>query len=345
MANASRTTVVEIRPHALRVREDPLVHNAAKWQFGPSKATQELLSSIEKVVQVDLPILLTGETGSGKEVVAQLIHGESSRREGPFVPVVCCALPSQLIQSELFGHEKGAFTGAHQQKKGYIEMADSGVLFLDEIGDLPADLQANLLRFLQEKSFFRVGGTREIPVDVRVVAATNVDLARAVNEGRFREDLFHRLNVLHIEVPTLRQRPEDIEGLAWHFFGRARDEIGQNRVTGFTTDALAAMRAYAWPGNVRELRNRVQRAVVMSDRPLITPKGLDLERRAPRVSVQTLQQARDEAEKNLICSTLRQTNNQVTEAARLLGVCRATLYRLMEKHNIRIGTSHQDKDG
>ena len=312
------------------------VDDNIKWIFGSSKATVKLLQNIDKVIQTDLSVLITGETGTGKEVIAQMIHEKSRRNHQPFVPVISCALPSQLIQSELFGHEKGAFTGAHQKKIGYVEMADKGSLFLDEIGDLPLDMQSTLLRFLEEKKVVRVGGTREIPIDIRVIAATNVDLSEAIKKGQFREDLYHRLNVLQINVPALRERSEDIECLAWHFFEETKKQNSQNKVAGFSQDALSTMRVYAWPGNIRELRNRVQRSVVMSEHHLISPEDLGLDRRVILSHIQTLQEARDETEKIHIYFALRQTNNKVMEASKLLGVTRATLYRLLDKHKTRI---------
>lgn len=310
--------------------------NNIKSVFGSSKATKKLLKDIDKVVLTDLSVLITGETGTGKEVISRMIHTKSRRSHQPFVPVISCALPSQLIQSELFGHEKGSFTGAHQKKIGYIEMANRGSLFLDEIGDLPLDLQASLLRFLEEKKVVRVGGTSEIPIDIRVIAATNVDLSEAINNGQFREDLYHRLNVLQIKAPALRERSEDIECLAWHFFEETKKQNSKNKATGFSEDALSAMKVYAWPGNIRELRNRVQRSVVMSEHHLISPEDLGLDRRATLSHIQTLQEARDETEKIHIYFALRQTNNKVVEASRLLGVTRATLYRLIDKHKASV---------
>jgi len=215
-------------------------------------------------------------------------------------------------------------------------MSDHGTLFLDEIGDLPLDLQATLLRFLEERKLIRVGGTREINVDIRVIAATNVDLLGAIKNGQFREDLYHRLNVLQINVPALRERSEDIECLAWHFFEETKKQKLQNKVTGFSQDALSTMKVYAWPGNIRELRNRVQRSVVMSEHHLISPEDLGLDRRATLSHMQTLQEARDETEKIHIFFALRQTNNKVIAASRLLGVTRATLYRLLDKHKTSI---------
>jgi len=251
----------------------------------------------------------------------------------PFIAVNCGALPTNLIQSELFGHEKGAFTGAHQRKIGRIESAAGGTLFLDEIGDLALDLQVNLLRFLQEKTIERVGGTEKIHVDVRVIAATHVDLERAVKEGRFREDLYYRLNVLHLNVPSLREREQDIELLARFFFDKFAKEKNRN-VKGFRRDTLQAMNDYEWPGNVRELINRIRRAMVMCDNRLITTADLGLERRLSQRRLTTLDEARTRAEKEAIQYSLRFNRNNVSQAARQLGVSRVTLYRLMEKYQI-----------
>jgi DNA-binding NtrC family response regulator len=246
--------------------------------------------------------------------------------------VNCGAIPSTLIQSELFGHEKGAFTGADREKRGLIEAASGGTLFLDEIGDLPRELQINLLRFLQEGTISRVGSIRTIRVDARVIAATHVDLERAVANGSFREDLFYRLNVLSLRVPPLRERNEDIETLAEHFFDKFAAEKSP-RLKGFSDRAFAAMRAHTWPGNVRELINRIRRAMVMAQGRLITPADLGLEKSvgAPQ---EALEEARTRAEQNAIATSLKRAGKNVTLAAKHLGVSRMTLYRLMAKHGM-----------
>jgi DNA-binding NtrC family response regulator len=249
--------------------------------------------------------------------------------------VNCGALPANLIQSELFGHEKGAFTGAHQRKIGRIEAAAGGTIFLDEIGDLSLDLQVNLLRFLQAKTIERVGGTQSLQVDVRVIAATHVDLERAVAEGRFREDLYYRLNVLHLRVPALRERENDIELLARFFFEKFAKEKNP-QVRGFSQQALQVMNTYAWPGNVRELINRIRRAMVMCENRLMTPGDLGLERRSARRTIRTLVGARAAAEKEAIQYALRHTGNNVSRAARELRISRVTLYRLIEKYSIAL---------
>ena len=308
-------------------------NNGESEMVGTSPQLQKVFKEIRKVAGVEAPVLITGESGTGKELAAQAIHERSLRTNGPFIAVNCGALPANLIQSELFGHEKGSFTGAHQRKIGRIEVASGGTLFLDEIGDLPMALQANLLRFLQEKTIQRVGGHEEITVDVRVIAATHVDLEKAVHEGRFREDLYYRLNVLQIKMPALRERIGDVPLLAQYIFRRFADEKGR-RVKGFSKDALHTMSHHDWPGNVRELINRVRRAMVMCDKFLISPVDLGLERRNNSRSVVTLSEARDKAEIDTIRTTLAQNRGSVSLASRQLGISRVTLYRFMEKHGL-----------
>lgn len=300
---------------------------------GSTPAMWNLFKTIRKVAAVDASVCISGESGTGKELTAQAIHERSPRAAQPFHAINCGALPDHLVQSELFGHEKGAFTGAVQRKIGRIEVADGGTLFLDEIGDLPFELQVNLLRFLETRCVQRVGGLEEIPVDVRILAATHVDLEKAVAEQRFREDLYHRLNVLQVKVPPLREHPEDIEILARYFFKRFSHEK-PDQLKGFSSEALLVMRLYRWPGNVRELINRVRRAMVMCDNRLIRPDDLGIERRnLPRCSM-TLEQARDIAERDILLSALGRNHNQVQPASKELGVSRVTIYRLLEKHGI-----------
>lgn len=309
--------------------ETPLISD----MVGSNGAMQNLVKKIAKVASIDLNVLIRGESGTGKELTAQAIHRLSNRANGPFVAVNCGALPNDLIQAELFGHEKGAFTGADRRRVGRIETAQNGTLFLDEIGDLPLDMQTNLLRFLQEKKIGRVGNSNDFAVDVRVIAATNVNLEKAVEEGRFREDLYYRLNVLHLEMPPLRERGKDIELLARHFFQQFSRNLRPN-VKGFSKQAMDAINEHGWPGNVREMVNRVQRAVVMCEGRLIKPRDLGLDRDAPHIGLVTLAEARKQAEKEIIEATLSAVRNNVSKAARRLDVSRVTLYRLMELHAI-----------
>ncbi|ART51413.1 hypothetical protein CBP34_06680 [Acidovorax carolinensis] len=299
---------------------------------GQAGSMVQLRKDIRKVAGAFAPVLIHGESGSGKELAAHAIHACSPRKSGPWVEVNCGAIAPSLIHSELFGYVKGAFTGASADRRGLIEAADGGTIFLDEIGDLPLELQANLLRFLQEKTIQRVGAVRSTAVDVRVVAASHVNLAEAVARGRFREDLFYRLNVLTIEVPPLRQRMDDVPLLAKHFLKVCAADRPR-RVEGFDRQALAAMAAYSWPGNVRELYNCVQRAVVMTDQRYISARDLGL---APAdvVASTDLDAARTLAEREAIARALTLMGNNVTRAARELGVSRMTLYRLMDKHRI-----------
>jgi len=302
---------------------------------GTSPAMHRVFNTIRKVANVDAPVLILGESGTGKELTAQAIHERSSRRDGPFVAVNCGALPPNLVHSELFGHEKGAFTGAHQQRIGRLEAAHKGTIFLDEIGDLPGDLQVNLLRTLQEQKIQRVGSNEDQPLDVRILAATHKDLEAEVEAGTFREDLFYRLNVLNLRMPSLRERQGDIEILARFYFEKfVREQKAEAR--GFSHQALAAMRQYDWPGNVRELINRIRRALVMCERRLISPADLDLEGPASPSHVLTLAEARAAAEKEAVQNALHQSGNNVSQASRILKVSRPTLYRLMEIHGLEV---------
>lgn len=301
---------------------------------GTSEPIKQVFSGIRKIAGVDAPVMITGETGSGKEMVAHAIHQRSSRCNGPFVAVNCGALPDTLIHAELFGHEKGAFTGAHQRKVGRIEAATDGTIFLDEIGDLPLELQVYLLRFLEEHTIERLGSNESITVNARVIAATNVDLETAVHEGRFREDLYYRLNVLTIHVPTLVERQDDIELLARYFFRKFASEYGAH-AQGFTKQALVAMNNHSWPGNIREMINRIRRALVMSENRLITPSDLGLSHTNLHHEVVSLDEARNQAEAMAIRTGLHIAHNNISRTAKMLGVSRVTLYRLIEKYNLR----------
>jgi two-component system response regulator HydG len=318
----------------LRGRENrALQPTHSMGMVGDSAAIASLRQQIRKVATNESPVLIGGESGSGKELAARAIHQCSLRAGGPFVAVNCGAIAPSLIHTELFGHERGSFTGATAGKQGLIESANGGTLFLDEITDLPLELQTNLLRFLQEHTIHRVGSTRSLQVDVRVVAASHVDLSQAVAAGRFREDLFYRLNVLPIVVPSLRERLSDVPVLAQHFLQRCRLERHRRPVEGFSRQAISAMISHDWPGNVRELSNRVQRAVVMTDQRLITPGDLGLAVVQGAASI-GLDAVRTLAERDAISLTLGRVDRNITHAARELGISRMTLYRLMDKHGL-----------
>jgi DNA-binding NtrC family response regulator len=315
-------------------------HGAAAGQSGSDSpligdcdAISHLRDQVERVARVAAPVLIWGESGSGKELTAQSIHARSERAAGPFIPINCGAIAPSLIHSELFGHERGAFTGAARAKAGLIESAHGGTLFLDEIGDLPRDQQANLLRFLQEKTICRLGSTRQIRVDVRVIAASHVRLQDAVAEGAFREDLYYRLAVLPVTVPPLRERRNDLVTLAEHFFATHSHEKSP-RLKGFSSRAVAAILDHDWPGNVRELINRVRRALVMADGRLITPEDMGLSR-GIHVPTPALDDARMRTERLALRDCLDRSGQNVSRAARDLGVSRTTLYRLLSKHGMR----------
>jgi len=307
------------------LRDSPIV--------GQTPAITRLMRQVGRIAKVDAPVLVCGESGTGKELVAQAIHNASPRASAPFVVVNCGAIPAALIQSELFGHEKGSFTGADRHRRGLIESANGGTLFLDEIGDLPLDMQTNLLRFLQESTLDRVGSTKPIRVDVRVIAATHVNLETAVACGAFRKDLYYRLNVLPLAVPPLRERSQDITLLAQHFFDRfAKDRGG--RLKGFSRRAMIAMTAHDWPGNVRELINRIRRGMVLAEGKLIQPADLGLEQANETPVRAPLGEARLDAERHAISESLQSAGKNVSFAARQLRISRMTLYRLMAKHGI-----------
>ncbi len=290
---------------------------------------------IERVADTNVGVLLLGESGTGKELLARAVHELSPRVDKPFCAINCAAIPENLMESELFGHEKGAFTGAIRQSKGRIEMAHSGTLFLDEIGDVPLAIQVKLLRFLQERVIERVGGRSEIAVDVRIVCATNQNLERMIAEGTFREDLFYRLSEMVIKIPPLRDRDNDAEILAHSFMARFNKEHGRS-VRGFSAESLAVLETHAWPGNVRELENRIKRAVIMAEGNRITPVDLDLADPEEIPEVLNLAQAREEVERREIPRALSRAEGNISQAAKLLGISRPTLYDLMRQHGFRV---------
>ena len=302
--------------------------------LGTSPQMQEVFASIRKVAATEAPVLITGESGTGKELVAKAIHQLSMRKTGPFSVINCSAIPETLLESELFGHEKGAFTGAHIQRKGRFETARGGTLFLDEIGELSLPLQVKLLRFLQEQRIERVGGREEIFIDVRVMAATNRNLKDAMKEGRFREDLYYRLGVVTIALPPLREREGDILLLAASLLHRYSAE-NKKKISGFTTQAVRALETHHWPGNVRELENRIKRAVIMAEGSKITPQDLELASQYTKLEGRGLREARKGMEKDFILRGLQRNKGNVTKTAEELGVSRPTLYELMEKLGIK----------
>src|SRR5690349_7845569 len=318
---------------------DEVVSQAPEEQFdliGQSAAIRHASDMIMRFARTEEPVLITGESGTGKELAARAIHDRSLRRDGPFLAVNCAALPATLIASELFGYEKGAFTGAIARTKGQIEHANSGTLFLDEIGDMPVELQGHLLRFLQDGRIVRVGGRESIRVDVRIVAATNVRLREAISEGRFREDLYYRLNVLALHLPPLRERREDIPLLAEHALRQATEHFSRD-VSGFTSEAMDVLRKYDWPGNVRELMAVVRRAVVMGDSALVNRDDLSgfTEPSRPIATTPRPLPGSDQ-ERAALIEALASTQENITLTAQELGVSRVTLYRMLRRHSINL---------
>jgi two-component system NtrC family response regulator len=291
---------------------------------------------VEKVASTDATVLVLGESGTGKELLARALHDSSTRSKQRFVAINCAAIPETLLESELFGYERGAFTGAAKQTIGRIETANKGTLFLDEIGDLPATLQAKLLRFLQERSIERLGGRAEIPVDVRIVCATHQDLQARIAEGTFREDLFYRLAGIVIQVPPLRDRSGDAVLLAHALTRRFADELKRGHLT-IATDALNAIESHRWPGNVREMENVIKRAVIMADGPIIQAGdlGLSAGNGSSEVEALNLREARDSAERREVARALARANGNLSKAADLLGVSRPTLYDLLNRFGLR----------
>jgi len=300
-----------------------------------SKKMQELSRMIERVAPANVTALLLGESGTGKEVLAKAIHGLSDRSNQPFVAVNCAAIPENLLESELFGYEKGAFTGAAQQTKGKIEYANKGTFFLDEIGDLPLALQAKLLRFLQERTIERIGGRQEIPVDVRIVCATHQNLQALIDSGRFRSDLYYRISEMVINIPPLRERDGDAIEIATVLL-RRYCELNNKKIKGFSKAAAKAIESYSWPGNIRELENKIKRAVIMADENNITFDDLELDQSNDVAIPLNLREVRESSETLAIKRALSHSNNNISNTAKLLGITRPTLYALFEKYGISV---------
>lgn len=304
--------------------------------FGKSLAMRRVIASIEQLADSSASVVITGESGTGKELAARTIHDLSPRRNAPYIGVNCAAMPDTLIESELFGHERGAFTGADRRKEGCFELANGGTLLLDELGEMKIELQAKLLRVIEEQRLRRVGGTTEIPLNVRVLAASNRDMERAVKEGRLREDLFYRLSVFSITMPPLRDRIEDVPLLAEAFI-RYYSERDRKQIIGANEDTLLALRNHPWPGNVRQLRNVIERALVVAKGPLITPNDLPAEFRWAGKSEASQVQVRlgttiDDAERELITRTIEFAGGNKTRAAEILGISAKTLYNKLERY-------------
>ncbi len=327
-----------------RLTEDVQEQQMFEGLVGKSPTMKDLYELIARVAETDSTVLLMGESGTGKEMVARAIHSQSPRADKRFVPVNCGALPRELIESELFGHEKGSFSGAHQRRIGLVESADSGTLFLDEIAELPLDLQVKILRVIEQKEIRRVGSVTGIKVDVRLLSATNRDLEKEVKAGRFREDLYYRLSIVPIELPPLRERKEDIPLLAQHFVQKFNERMGRH-VLGATPGAMKTLREYAWPGNVRELENTIERAMVLRDEGEICEDDLPRNlRKGPSESMRddysdaselTFQQAREAFERQYLEGLLKATNNNVTRSAMLAGLSRRHLQELIKKYGLK----------
>ena len=306
--------------------------------IGTCESMRTIFHLIRKLAATDVPILITGASGTGKEMVAQAIHERSPRNKGPFVPINCGAIPRELLESQLFGYEKGAFTGAYRTTPGTLERASGGSLLLDEVGELPLELQVKLLRFLQNHAFERVGGRKTIEVDCRVISATNCDLRAMIAEGRFREDLYYRLDVVNIELPPLKDRGDDALIMSNVFLKRYANKVGKD-MRGFTRDAVTSIQAHPWPGNIRELINRIRRSVVMSDVPWVTPEhlGLALAGLQPQFICNGggLKEAKAKFESNLITEVLKQFQGNVLLASKALRISRSLMYHLIQKYNLK----------
>ncbi len=311
------------------------VHEPFDGVIACSPQMQSVCKAVEKVAPSDATVLLLGESGTGKELCAKALHTLGRNAAGKFLAINCAAIPDTLLESELFGYEKGAFTGANKQTIGKIEYAEGGTLFLDEMGDLPIALQAKLLRFLQERVIERVGGHTPIPVDVRVVCATHQNLRARIEQGEFREDLFYRISEIPLEIPPLRDREGDVIMLARFFFNKFNHDHNR-KLRGFTKSALSVMESYSWPGNVRELQNRIKRAVIMTDGKQLSPADLELDKAGTETMNFSLREIREKAEHQAVLRALSHVNGKVAPAAELLGISRPTLYDLIKKLNITV---------
>ncbi|TFG36353.1 MAG: sigma-54-dependent Fis family transcriptional regulator, partial [Nitrospirales bacterium] len=308
-----------------------------KWRLvGNSPKMIQLRGQIEMAGKSNGRVLILGESGSGKELIAHLLHEHSSRVEKPFVEMNCAAIPQELIESEMFGHEKGSFTGAFERKKGKFELADEGTLFLDEVGDMSLTTQSKVLRVMETQEFQRVGGNKNIKVDVRIIAATNKDLIEEAKKGNFREDLLYRLNVIPISVPPLRERKEDIPAIVEHFLSYFAEEYGQKPKT-ITEDGLKALESYEWPGNIRELRNMIERLVIMTPSNMITAKNIMMisVARSDYFVFNTLKEAKDSFEKDFIIKKLEENNWNISKTAEILDIERSNLHRKIKAYDIK----------
>jgi len=326
--------------HQRLVEENISLHQKLEERYrfeniiAKSPKMQQVIEVIRVVAKSNATVLIVGDSGTGKELVARALHSQSYRKDKPFVAVSCAALPESLLESELFGHEKGSFTGAHAQRKGKFEVANRGSLFLDEIGEMSANIQVHLLRVLEEREFTRVGGDELVKVDVRVISATNKDIKKAVADSQFREDLYYRLNVVSIELPPLRERKEDIPHLAQHFLNKFAVE-NQKEIIDFSPEATDFLLKYEWPGNVRELENAVERAVILANNSYIEARDM------PQTTIQmnpsaTVEKSLRESEKRCILAILKESRGNFSEAARVLGISRATLYNKIKAYGLNV---------
>jgi two-component system NtrC family response regulator len=306
-----------------------------KGVIASSPQMHEVCRVVERFAPTDMTVLILGESGTGKEIIAHAVHNLSARANKPFIAVNAAAIPENLLESELFGYEKGAFTGATSQVKGKFELADGGTFFLDEIGDIPLPLQAKLLRVLQERVVERVGGRQEIKLDVRVICATHRDVRKLVAEGGFREDLFYRINEMTVHLPPLRERKGDIPVLARAFLERYTKQMARN-ILGIKEDAMSALESHDWPGNVRELEHKIKRAVVMAQGALIEVKDLELAQGERNRRIMSLREAREAAERQAVCEALSEAGENVSKASELLEITRPTLYALLSKFNLKL---------